>query len=190
MLTFDESRHEYRFGGSLVPGVTSILEPLIDFSRVPREVLERKRDLGSRVHEACHYWDEDDLEMESVEADVEPYLEAWRRFRAETQCEILACEQRVYEPAMRYAGTLDRVIVYRGFKWLVDLKTAFSTPHSAGPQTAAYLRALRDPSVTHRAALLLRADGAYKFDHLTDPNDMAAFMACLQIFRFKESHRD
>jgi hypothetical protein len=187
-LTFDEPTHTYRFGGALVPGVTTILRPLSNFDGIPVEVLERKRDLGQRVHYACQLSDEDDLEESSVELDVEPYLVAWRKFLAESGALVLHNEQQVYEPTLRYAGTLDNVLGLNGAKWLVDKKTSIATPISAGPQTAAYLRALNDPSVTRRAAVRLRADGTYRFDPLSGADDWSAFLSCLTLHRFKESH--
>lgn len=188
MLTFDAPTHTYRFGGALVPGVTTILRPLSNFEGIPVDVLERKRDLGQRVHFACQLSDEDDLEESSVEPDVEPYLEAWRKFIRDTGAHVLHNEQRVYSQAFGYAGTLDNVIGLRSHKWLVDKKTSIATPIAAGPQTAAYLRALNDPTVTNRAAVRLRPDGTYQFDPLSGSDDWPAFLSCLTLHRFKETH--
>ena len=179
-LVFDQPSHTYRLAGRLLPSVTQVLAPLVDFSRVPPDVLEAKRDLGSRVHETCHFHDEDD--------DVLPYLEGWKRFMRESGARILQCETRVCEPVLGYAGSLDRVLELNGNRWLVDLKTSFCLPHTVGAQTAAYLRALADPSVTHRGALRLRADGTYRLDALTGAADWSVFMACLTIARFKAAH--
>lgn len=187
-LTFDEGTHTYRFGGSVVPGVTSILKPMSDFSRIDPQVLEAKADLGRRVHFACELHDEDDLDPASIEADVAPYFDAYVKFREDTGCEILAVEQKVYHPLMRYAGTLDRVLRIGNCKWMVDLKTCFTTPVSAGPQTAAYLRALADTTITRRAALRLKPDGTYRLEELNNPDDWSAFMACLTLRRFMEQH--
>jgi hypothetical protein len=189
ILTFDEQTHTYRLNGGMVPGVTQILRPLCSFEGVPSSVLEAKADLGRRVHLACEFDDEGDLDPSSIEDDVAPYLAAWRKFRLETGAEVLSSERQVFEPVMRYAGTLDRVMVIRGVRWLIDLKTCISTPMAVGPQTAAYHRALGDNSVTHRGALRLRPDGTYRLDHLMDPNDWSAFMACLTLHRFKEANQ-
>lgn len=186
MLTFDEARHLYTFGGETVPGVTSILRPLVDFGRVPRDVLDAKADLGRRVHFACQLHDENDLDEASVEADVAPYLAAYRRFLAESGATVLENEKQVYEPTLRYAGTLDRVMLVSGLRWLVDIKTSIALPNSVGAQTSAYLRALRDPQVTRRGALRLRPDGSYRLDPLTEPDDFSVFMACLTIYRWQE----
>lgn len=188
-LTFDEASHTYRVGGALVPSVTTILRPLSDFSGIPQDVLEWKRNLGQRVHFACQLDDEHDLEEASVEHDVAPYLAAWRKFIAESGARVVHNEQRVYEPTMRYAGTLDNVLELQGYRWLVDKKTSIATPIAAGPQTAAYLRALNDPSVTRRAAVRLRPDGTYRFDPLSGADDWSAFLSCLTLLRFKESHQ-
>lgn len=187
-LTFDEATHSYRLGGSPVPGVTQILKPLSSFEGIPAHVLEAKRDLGQRVHLACQLDDEDDLDEASVESDVEPYLDGWRSFLRESGAVVVHNELKVVEPGLRYAGTLDNVLLLNGERWLVDKKTCIALPIAVGPQTAAYLRALADPTVTRRAALRLRPDGTYRFDPLTGADDWSAFMACRALHHFKESH--
>lgn len=190
-LTFDEARHEYRVRGVIVPSVTQVLAPLSSFDGVPAHVLEAKRDLGQRVHLACQLHDEDDLDEASVETDVAPYLDAYRRFLADTDARVVLNESRVYHPTYRYAGTLDRVFRIGEDHWLVDLKTCFTTPRAAGPQTAAYLAALTtmlgNVRPTRRAALRLRPDGTYRLDPLDRPDDWSAFVACLTLNRFKEA---
>lgn len=188
-LTFDEALHEYRLGGVRVPSVTQILAPLCSFEGIPREVLEAKRDLGQRVHFATQLDDEDDLDDSSIEPDVIGYLEGYRRFRRETGATVVLNEQRVFDPVLRVAGTLDRVILLNGKKVLVDLKTSIVLPQAVGAQTSAYLRLLGDNTVTHRAALRLRPNGTYRLDMLTDSDDFSVFMACLTLWWFKESHQ-
>lgn len=186
-LIFDEATHTYRLQGAPVPGVTSILAPLVSFEGIPENLLEAKRRLGQDVHFACQLDDENDLDEDFLEVDVAGYLKGWRAFKRDTGAEVVLNEQRVADPVLQYAGTLDRVMRIHGAKWLVDLKTCIATPMSVGPQTAAYMRALADTTVSHRGALRLRPDGTYRLDALTNPNDMAVFMACLALHRFKES---
>lgn len=188
MLTFDPVAHEYRVGGVRVPGVTSVLRPLVDFSRVPRDVLEAKADLGRRVHLAAQLHDEDDLDESSVEDDVAPYLVAYRRFLADTGARVVMNEIPVFHATYRYAGTLDRVMEIGGDRWLIDLKTAIATPITTGAQTCAYLQALGDLTVTRRGALRLRPDGTYRLDSLNDPNDWSVFLSALTLHRYAETH--
>lgn len=190
-LQFDERTHTYRLAGVRLPSVTQILQPLVDLSRIPRDVLEAKRDLGQRVHLACQLDDEHDLLESSVEEDVRPRLEAWRRFLRETGAEVLANEQLVYHPVMLYAGKLDNVLRIGRDEWLIDKKTAIATPISTGPQTAAYSQASQSPGLPplHRGALLLHDDGRYQLDPLTGADDWSCFVACLTLHRFKETHQ-
>lgn len=187
-LLFDEVEHVYRFNGVRVPSVTQVLQPLANFEGIPPEVLERKRSLGQRVHAATQFFDEDDLDESSIEADVAPYLESYLQFMRHTGAKVVANEQRVFDPVLRYAGTLDRVMLINGEKVLFDLKTSFALPMSVGAQTAGYLRALRDPKVTRRAALRLRDDGTFRLDLLTDADDMSVFLACLALHNWKRKN--
>lgn len=188
-LSFDEATHTYRLLGGPVPSVTQILAPLVDLSGIPASILDAKRQLGQDVHYACQLLDEDDLDEDSIEESIEPYVQAYRQFKVDTGAAVLENERKVAEPMLMYAGTLDRVMQINGTKWLVDLKTCISVPLAVGPQTAAYMRALGDNSVTHRAALRLRPDGTYRLDPLTGVNDWSVFMACLTLHRFKESNQ-
>lgn len=187
-LTFDEASHRYAYEGVPVPGVTSLLSPLVDFSRVDPQVLAAKADLGRRVHAACQFWSEGDLDPDSVQDDVQPYLCGWQKFVEQTDARIVACEVRVYDPLYRYAGTLDVIADIAAERFLLDIKTSIARPLAVGAQTAAYMRALRDPSVTRRGAVRLRPDGTYRLDSLTDPDDWSAFLAALTLHRYREKN--
>ena len=189
-LAFDEATHTYRWRGVVVPSVTQVLRPLIDLSGIPPAVLEAKRDLGTRVHAACQFDAEGDLDEATVEDDVAPYLEAWRRFLADTRAVVMASERRVFHPLYCYAGTLDLELMIASTPWLVDIKTSIATPLSTGPQTAAYLNARKGIATMRRAALRLRPDATYRLDQLQDADDWSVFLACLTLHRYQESHRD
>lgn len=187
VVQFDEASHTYTVDGQVWPGVTSILRPIMNFTGIPQAVLDAKADLGRRVHFACQLNDENDLDEESVEDDVRPYLVAYRRFLADTGATVLENERVVHHPTFRYCGTLDRVFRLGHRRAMVDLKTCFSTPISAGPQTAAYVQALKalgsDPA-DERAALRLRPDGTYRYEVLSAPSDWSVFLACLTLHYF------
>ena len=76
---------------------------------------------------------------------------------------------------------------------MVDLKTCFAVPMSAGPQTAAYTRAVEHMKlldIHKRGALRLRPDGTYRLDTLDHANDWSVFLACLTLRSFMENHRN
>lgn len=187
---FDDATHTYTLDGVKVPGVTSIIEPIRpDFDRVPPDVLERKRQLGTAVHLACEL--DDDGELEACDAVLLPYLQAWQKFRADTGAQVIANERRMVHLSLRYAGTIDRLAVIDGERWLLDIKTSAGPHPSYGVQLAGYaeLLAANDGpgTVQRRASVHLFNDASYKLAEFKNPNDAAAFRACLAIHNWKES---
>lgn len=194
LLTFDEARHEYRVGGVVVPSVTQILRPIRpDFSAISPEVLERKRALGTAVHLACELDDDGELDDETLDDALQPYVAAWRKFKAEQRVEIIFNEKKLHHPRLMYAGTLDRVVEFPdGEMWLLDLKTSTDPHPSYGVQTAAYAELLEANELMRgitpkRGTLHLDDDGRYRLRPNNNPNDVACFRALLSIHQWKET---
>jgi hypothetical protein len=142
-LTLNEETHTYTDAtGAVWPGVTSILGELTDFSHVPADTLEYARQLGTAVHDATEYHDRGTLDLESVDSAVMPYLVAYWSFLDHEKPEVLGIEELVWHSGERYAGKLDRRMVLRGRRSILDVKTPKDVRKAlVGPQTAAYLRA-------------------------------------------------
>ena len=191
VLEFDEAKHEYRWCGEVVPSVTQILKPLSDFSRIPPDVLERKRQIGTATHKAIELHLTGGVELESIDPAVLPYFNAFLRFEEENQFRMEQCETRVHHHLYRYAGTLDLIgPVKSGPLALIDLKTAAEFSPAWGPQTAAYYQATAPFAATmDRAALQLRDDGTYRYHRLTRAGDFATFLACLNIYNFQREFK-
>ncbi len=188
MIDFDEAAHRYVVDGKVRPSVTQILEVVDEIWRVPFEVLERARKLGTAVHRATELFDRDDLDESSVDPAIEPYLRSYQRFRSETGFVPDHVEMRLYHAQMGYCGTLDRVGQMNGKRALLDIKSGEEWP-SHGPQTAAYEQAfehMTKQKVSARFGLYLRDDGTYRLQPKKDPSDWSVFLACLTIQRFKE----
>ena len=180
-LTFDEAAHVYRFNGVVVPGVTGILKPLIDFTGVPPAVLEAASAFGTAVHKACELWDLDELDEDQLDAALVPYLAGWKKFSSEHSVEWTGNEQRVYHPSMRYAGTLDRKGMVDGCMSYVDIKSSVGLYPSVGPQLAAYKAADAGPPHSKRYAVQLKADGEYVLKEYTDPSDWPLFCSLITL---------
>lgn len=187
VLTFDEASHTYRVDGAVVPSVTQLLGKLHDFAGVPLDVLEAARQRGTAVHKACHFYDESDLDEGRLSAQTTGYLEGWKKFRRESACEIVECEQRGVHPVHRFAGTWDRALAIADLPWTVDIKTG--PPHWVmGLQLAAY-NELRHTQRIGRATVHLTADGNYKFKEWKDPTDWPAFLSLVTLHNIMEKHR-
>lgn len=191
-LVFCEPHHRYWFGGHRVPSVTTVLKPLDNFDGVDHEVLEAARLRGIAVHSATQYDDDGDLDMDTVDDMIRPYLLAWRKFKEETGFETILSEHRVMSTRYRYAGTLDRIGLFGGQQVLLDIKTGEQVPLSAGPQTAAYLEAFSHPYQvgqlrTRRYVVQLRSTGDYQLIPYTASDDLQCFLAHLNIYQWRQA---
>lgn len=207
-LTFDEESHTYRYQGVVVPGVTSVLKPLMNFDFVDPDVLQAAAQFGRAVHKATELDDLNQLDEDSLDDALAPYLAAWRQFSRDYRVIWSAVEQVVYHPQLRYAGTLDRhglvldkpTAMGRHVPAIVDIKSGTQLYPSVGPQLAAYHRALNESSVTtKRLAVQLKPDATYVAKWHDDPMDFSVFCSLLTLRswcgkhgitpNFQESHR-
>lgn len=185
MLSLKPETHEYRWSGERVPSVTQIIDPVQDWSRIPKETLARKATLGRAVHLACEFDDLGTLDEGTVHPHVAPYLEAYRRFRAEKRPKIKLIEKQLFHPTFRYAGTLDRVMEVDGYEWVVDLKSCVVHYPPVGLQLAGYAALLdaNDMPNPHRqrGALRLAKDGTYDLKRYADPTDWPTFLSLITL---------
>lgn len=190
MLTFDEPSHTYAWQGKPVPSVTKILEPLIDYSMVNQEVLERGRLLGTAVHRMTELHDNDDLDESSLSPQMLMYLGGWKQFRADTGFVPETIEKRMYHELYGYSGTSDRTGVIKGKKAVIDIKKMMTLGAVIGVQLAAYkeLHNLNSEGITERYALGLRPDGTYRLQAFTGNKDFSVFVSLLTIYNWRTQH--
>lgn len=195
-LTFDEPSHTYRLNGEVIPSVTQLLDTaLYNFAMVPEDLLQAAADRGTAVHFACELDDLDELDETSLRPEWVPYVEAWRKFRADSGIEFDLIEQRVFHPGLRYAGTIDRGGLMNRQRWLLDIKTTSVVSHAAGVQLAAYEKAVResveaykDARKIHRGVIQLRDNGTYRLVPFKEESDWNTFVALLNIHNWKKNH--
>jgi len=194
MLDFDPAAHVYRWGGKIVPGVTTVLRGLHSLAGVPLEILEAAQQRGTDVHQACEFLDQDDLDEDSLTDQTRGYVAGYRSFLVDCAPNYAGIEEQVYHQTLGYAGTLDRrgALTYAGERIVsavIDLKTsAQEYPVVWEPQLAAYAQAARCPNA-RRFTLQLRPDGTYRLRECVDPSAWAVFVSLLNIHNWKEKHR-
>lgn len=195
-LTFDEPSHTYRYQGKEVPSVTQLLDTaLYNFAMVPEDLLQAAADRGTAVHLATELYDQDDLDESSLQPEWVPYLDAWKKFRAESGFEIDFIERKVFHPTLHYAGTIDRGGRMNKQRWLLDLKTTSTVSHAAGVQLAAYEKAARENDEIykgtrkiHRGVVQLKNNGTYRLVPFKEESDWNTFVALLNIHNWKKNH--
>jgi hypothetical protein len=108
VILSDEDHIYESFSGGLYYGsVTQILkaEGFIDTTYYT----EYGRERGSFVHLACHYDDIGDLDEYTLDPEIKPYLDAYRRFKAESGFIVERSESPMMSTKYLYAGTPDKV---------------------------------------------------------------------------------
>lgn len=196
MLTFDEATHTYWIGAAKVPSVTQILKPLVDLSSIPSGVLAHASARGTAVHYACELFDQDNLDWDSLDVELVPYVEAWVEFRMATGFMPIRNEERVFHPGLFYAGTLDRTGLINGELSVVDIKTSSGLYPTVGMQLAAYAEALNatnanatEPKHTGRYAVQLKKDGRYHLQPYTDKTDWPVFVSLKTLITWSDKNK-
>ena len=191
-LGFDAATHTYKLGGSVVPSVTQVLAPLYDFSGIPRDVLERRRQIGVALDEAILLDLGDDLDEATLGPELQGPFEAWRRFRSEQRFALCAAQYPVASKKYRYAGTPDAWGLINDVETLADWKATAAMHPAVALQTAAYAAAgaemgLFKPSI-RRCGVRFQDDGRYVIEPFKDKADFAVFFSLLSIHNWRARH--
>lgn len=186
---FDPKTHTYRMNGNIIPSVTQVLAPLQNYGHINPDVLQNAARRGVAVHLACELDDmEANISEEDLTDEVLPYLMAWRLFKLEYGFEPTLIEQLVHSTRYNYAGTLDRIGLIDGERWLIDIKATYAIQPTTGPQTAAYLAAWNESlsdTVENRGCVQLKRDGTYAFKSYEEKDDWRAFLSCLGVYHWR-----
>lgn len=155
LISFLDSRFYQHANGNFYPSVTTILDAypknasFFEWLKKVGEDADEIRDeagrKGSAVHQLCEDYD-NDLECsilndygEAKYKQIEwAMLERYVEFRERFGYELIANEVHYISPVLGFAGTLDRVFLKDGKRFLVDIKTANSLHNHYWLQMAAY----------------------------------------------------
>lgn len=190
VVKFDQAAHRYSVGGRHIPSVTQVLAPYMDFSRIPEGVLQRAADFGTAVHKMTELDDLCQLDEDSLDDALRPYLDGWRLFRSVTGFVPVAVEERLYckVHGFEVAGTLDRAGYMAGQLAIVDVKSGAAVyPHTA-LQTAAYAEAYRATTGDRprkRFAVRLDDRGQFELVEFKDRSDWSVFLSMLSVHNWR-----
>jgi hypothetical protein len=200
VLTFDEEKHEYRWGGRVVPNVTRIIAPWTDWSLIPPDRLEAARQRGKVRHKLVEADCMGTTHLYDWPEWTAGARRAWERCKEETGFVAWTSEQRLYHRVYGYAGTADlfgEATKLKGangpLNW--DVKGSEYAGAAIGLQLAAYTCAWNEDApkdmkvpMANRFALILQDDGKYRLSRYLDPEDWIDFLAALRQLRFRERH--
>jgi hypothetical protein len=210
-LAFDPIGHVYTLDGERVPSVTQILKHagVIDFSHVPPPILETARQRGTHVHAAIHFYNENDLDLDTFEQQFPEcygYVRAWIRFTNVRRFRAVLNERRIASRRYKVAGTADCFGFLDGAPVLLDFATGDPADVAKDLQTAAYYAlALEwsadgdDPDLAsflassrgalRRYGVALRADGTFSVHPYAGASDFREFLALVTAYRIVAGRR-
>jgi hypothetical protein len=195
VLTFDADSHTYKYGDRPVPSVTRILRianlRFDESGAIMRDGLEfvdpallkRARIFGQHVHLATDLFDRGELDEERLDANLLPYLGAYKLFLSETGFHVTQSEELVYHARYKYAGRLDKRGTWRATTWLLDLKSGL-VPRTVGLQTAAYREACAEKPRKRICLQLMR--NRYKLHKCDTDTDWSHFLSALNLYYFND----
>lgn len=207
-LRFVEEIHQYFLDGKPIPSNTQLLksEGLIDDTFYTIDGRER----GSRVHVGCWYADDGSLDWDSVLEEEKPYIQAFLRFKRETEWTTDFNELPVWA-SPGYGTRLDLLGTgvfqvngeFTRRRAVIDIKTGVAGKW-VGWQTGGQMRAVKEriqaqdeewtkhleyfnghPYPELRFALELKKDGRYKLKPFTDPVEETEYTGLVHIYHWK-----
>jgi hypothetical protein len=178
---FEQAAHRYFVDGVEHASVTTILKNLGLYPPYSDDPFYRDR--GTAVHTATEFSDLNVLDKTLTHPDILPYVECWELFVSDMGLtfEREHIEVRVADTPTGTAGTIDRIMVWRGEWWIWDIKSG-----DPPPVTALQLAGYADVSGhngARRASVWLRPgmNPRYRIREYTDRNDLAVWRACRAI---------
>ncbi|MEO2054703.1 MAG: hypothetical protein ABGX83_05330 [Nitrospira sp.] len=165
-ITLDEN-HIYRVDGIRKPSVSAILQStgIVDTTFFTEYGATR----GTFAHKATELHDLGDLNEDDLDKTLLPYLEAWKRYRAESGFVPSMIEKKLYS-RLGFCGTIDRFGQDNSGSYILpDIKTGYASQWWHVIQLAAY-RLLVGEAVGHMMKVLivhLHPNGKYKLQPYT-----------------------
>lgn len=110
VFAFDSEKHLYTLNGCRIPSVSEIIRPCTSYGGISAAVMENAREFGTHVDLACQYYDEGDLDEDTLDTRVRERLNGWVKFKKEFEfvAEVIAQPTYNVMNGMPYGMTIDR----------------------------------------------------------------------------------
>jgi len=192
-FSFDADSHQYLIGDVPVDSVTQLMQKFGIIDTRWYDIQSRIR--GSYVHTATQYFDENDLDIESLDDVVLPYVNAYVQFRRDLpSLEYIAIEKGLCDVNNKFAGTFDRLGKIGERIMLIDIKSG-TMPKWVNIQLAGYKKLIIANNIEcpiEFYCLLLKNNGSYKFERVANVGENGmiegekTFNAILQLNKYKK----
>lgn len=189
---FDNSSHTYWFGDRKVTGITEAigragLSPKIP--EVAQKNFEYAAGRGTSVHKACELDDMGQSQDFQFDPQVDPYLDAWRKFNADFNFDPDLVELPMGHTVYMFGGTLDCAGMSKDGYVIVERKTRAFQDHDefqvAGQELL--VRDVAGKKVTGRLVVSLANDGRYSPRWCRDRQAQPLFLAAVAVANWQIS---
>ncbi len=198
-LVYDPESRRHTYRGRAIPSVTQVTAPMESgMFRIDPAMLGYAASRGRAAHALTQYWDEGDLDEESIDPELTGYLDAWKAFRTEQKFEPwpAGIERVIFSQRWMYTGRLDRLGELDGEPTLIDIKTGLVGLAAQQVQLAAYLQAVNEEvaefgseRVRQAMVVSLTPVGEYRMLTLTNVDDhWREFLTLLSHYRYMEKY--
>ena len=186
-LHFEPLAHQYKLlpSGVVLPSVSEVIRPLVDFSRVPPATLEAARARGVAVHKGCELFDLGTLDEDDLDERLVPYVRAWAQFMYDWKPTWTEIETPGYHKTLLYAGTPDRRGKWEKKRILVDTKATYALSPAVQVQLSGYDLMGDQPCDELWSVRLLKTGEYVRTVH---PAAHSTFLSCLNILRWQQKN--
>jgi hypothetical protein len=137
-----DEEHVYTVDGKIMPSVTQILQAHLQIDYYHQD--DYYKDRGSEVDRCSVLYLEDDLDWDTIDPRVRPFIEQFKIFCETSSFSSIAHHGFVHDPVMGFAGEFDLFGTMGDWDSprfvLIDIKTGSEMPHYK-LQTAMYVMA-------------------------------------------------
>lgn len=189
MFEFNKESHEYKLNGVSIPSVTQIIKTagLSDLSYIDKDLLNYKAQVGDAIHLATQYYDNNELDLDSVSDLIKPRFNSYLKFKEDYKPETIGIELQLYHKLYLFAGTIDRIFLIDNKLTLLDIKSGVKEKHHA-IQTAGYEllynQGKKQKEQIKQRMILYLSDNGYKIETNNNKNDKNVFLSALTITNY------
>lgn len=187
-FSYDDKEHIYHLNGKIIPSCTQILreEGISNYDFCDESDLM----FGKAGHKITELWDKCNLDIETVDEMLYPYLLGYQKFLKDFKVSVLPewIEKPAYSLKFEYGVTPDRVAMVNGKLSVYEIKFSSSLSKSTAIQTAAQKIAVEEQSklkIKQRIGLRL-APNSYDISFYNKPTDERVFLSAVILNKYKK----
>jgi len=167
--------------------VTDILGWFQDFENIPKFILEKKANIGTRVHESI----ENHLrnEFSVISDDIKGYMMSFIKWINETNIAVALTERRYFNHEIKLTGQIDCLYQRDGKLTILDFKTSSKPNHKIWKLQGAFYYILarqENPELNTEVTFLhLLPDGSMASEYYYDVSEViATCYSILDVYQY------